>query len=156
MGQAECARVWVLCGPCDLEGGHHVEGHVERHLAEAHIDVEEGGGVTLEPAGLDGEGAASDGPFGAVVGHGHTAAWGGGRGLAGADSGWRRRRRRKRKKGERGTKSVRTWIFPLHAIWVNEIGAVLGFTGGKAMGFFYAAVGVEVVPSPSWVCDDYV
>ena len=72
--QTDGAWVGVPGGADDLEGRHHVEGHVERDLAEAHVDVEEGGGVALEPAGLDGDGAAADGPFGSIGGGGHTAA----------------------------------------------------------------------------------
>jgi hypothetical protein len=51
---------------------------------------------------------------------------------------------------------IRTWIFPLHAVRVNETGAVCGFTDSESVGFLYCAIRVEVVPSPSWVCDDYV
>ncbi len=147
MWQAECARVWVLCGPYDLEGRHHVEGHVEWDLAEADVDVEEGGGVALEPARLDGEGAALDGPFGAVRGHGHAAAWKRRRGSACAG---------RRMKGELGGRLIRTWVFPLHAVWMNETGAILGFTDSEGVGFLYCAVRVKVIPSPSWVRDDYV
>lgn len=63
----------------------HDGGHGERHVrgtvvgtigAESEIKVEEGGGVALEPAGLDGDGAAVDGPESAVGGGAHAAAWG--------------------------------------------------------------------------------
>lgn len=72
--QTECARVRVPAGTQHLESRQHVEGHVKGLLAEAHVDVEEGGGVPVEPAGLNGDGAASDWPFGAVLGGGHAAA----------------------------------------------------------------------------------
>jgi hypothetical protein len=72
--QAERARVRIPRRPDDLEGGHHVEGHVEGGLAEAQVDVDEGACVALEPAGLDCYGAAFQGPFGAVLRGGHAAA----------------------------------------------------------------------------------
>jgi hypothetical protein len=78
--EAESARVRVLVGPDDLEYAGHGEGHVGGTAAgtvgaEAEIDVEEGGGMALEPAGLYGDGAAFEGPQGAVGGCGHAAAW---------------------------------------------------------------------------------
>lgn len=69
--KADGARVRVLAGPEDLEGRHHGEAHVPGPIvgpvgAEAHVDVEEGRGVALEPARLEGEGAACRGPVCAV------------------------------------------------------------------------------------------
>ena len=79
--ETEGAGVRVFGGADDLEDGHHGEGHVWRTVvgaagAEAHVHVEEGGGMALEPAGLEGDGAAADGPEGAVCCCGHSAAWG--------------------------------------------------------------------------------
>lgn len=48
--------------------------HVGWDGAETEVDVEEGGFVALEPAGLDAEGAAGGGPVGAVGGGGDAAA----------------------------------------------------------------------------------
>ena len=56
--QTKRARIRLLCGARDLEDGHHGEGHVGWEGAVAEVDVEEGGGVALEPAGLEGDGAA--------------------------------------------------------------------------------------------------
>lgn len=69
--QADGSRVGVLAGPQDLEGRNHGEAHVPGPVvgavgAEAHVDVEEGRGVALEPARLEGEGAARRGPVCAV------------------------------------------------------------------------------------------
>lgn len=69
--QAHRARVGVLAGPQDLEGRDHGEAHVPGAIvgtvgAEAHVNVEEGGGVALEPARLEGDGAACCGPVCAV------------------------------------------------------------------------------------------
>lgn len=83
--QTKRSRIRSLAWPSDLEHWHHGERHVwgtaERGIifrtivAESEVDVEEGGGVALEPAGLDGDGAAGYRPVGAVAGGGHTAAW---------------------------------------------------------------------------------
>jgi len=58
-----------------LEDGQHDVRVVERLVAVAHVDVEHGERVALEPARLDGHGTAFERPFGAVAGHGHAAAW---------------------------------------------------------------------------------
>jgi len=63
-----------------LKDGNHREGHVGWSAswsggAKSEVHVEECGGVALEPAGLEGDGAASYGPEGAVCGCGHAAAW---------------------------------------------------------------------------------
>lgn len=80
MWQAECAWVWAFAGPGDLEGWYHHEGPVcwasiSSIGAPAKIDVEECGGMPLEPAGLDGNGAAEEWPFRAVLGQFESAAW---------------------------------------------------------------------------------
>jgi len=77
--QAEGAGVGSVAGTVDLEDGHHGEGHVGGTAvravgAEAEVDVEEGGAVALEPAGLEGEGAAEEGPGCAVAGGAHSSA----------------------------------------------------------------------------------
>lgn len=71
LGQADGARVGVLAGAENLEGRHHGEAHVLGTAAgavgaEAHVDVEEGRGVALEPAWLEGDGAACCGPVSPV------------------------------------------------------------------------------------------
>jgi hypothetical protein len=78
--EAEGARVGILRGADDLEDGHEGEGHVWWAVvgaagAEAHVHVEEGCCMSLEPARLEGDGAALDGPGGAVCGCAHAAAW---------------------------------------------------------------------------------
>jgi hypothetical protein len=55
-----------------------------------------------------------------------------------------------------GVWNRRTWVFPLHAVWVEELGAVVGLAVDEAVGVFYGAGGVEVISSPSWICDDDV
>ena len=60
--QTEGAGVRLAGGAGDLEDGLHGQRHVGWEGAVAQVDVEEGGGVALEPAGLDGDGAARDGP----------------------------------------------------------------------------------------------
>lgn len=59
-----------------MEHGQHGVAVVKGLVAETHVDVEEGEGVAGEPARLDGDGAAFEGPFCAVGGCGHAAAWG--------------------------------------------------------------------------------
>lgn len=94
--QTKGTRVRILRWTNDLEDGKHGEGHVwgladgrfGEHGrftcggvvcafgAETHVYVEEGRGVALEPARLECYGSAVYGPFCAVVGGGHAAAWG--------------------------------------------------------------------------------
>ena len=69
--EADGARVGVLAGAQDLEGRHHGKTHVPGPIVgaigtKAHVDVEEGRGVALEPAGLEGDRAACCGPVCAV------------------------------------------------------------------------------------------
>lgn len=78
----ETDRAWVrvLGWTDDLEDGYHGEGHVGWSVigtvrAKAHVHVEEGGSVTLEPSGLEGDGAAVYGPVGAICCGAHAAAW---------------------------------------------------------------------------------
>lgn len=68
------AVVLLVAGTRNLKDGLHRLGVVEGDLAGAEVDVEEGGGVAGEPAWLDADGAAGDGPFRAVRGYGHSAA----------------------------------------------------------------------------------
>lgn len=51
---------------------------------------------------------------------------------------------------------IHTWIFPLHTVWEDVSGTVLGRTVDQAVGVFYCAVGVKIVASPSRICDDDV
>lgn len=79
--EADRARVGVLGGPQDLEGRDHGEAHVPGPAvgpvgAEAHVDIQESRGVALEPARLEGDGAACRGPVGAVCCCWVAAAWG--------------------------------------------------------------------------------
>lgn len=74
--KAPAALVLLIAGTRDLEDWQHGEGVVEWDGACAEVDVEEGGRVAGKPAGLDADGAAGDGPEGAVRGDGHAAAWG--------------------------------------------------------------------------------
>lgn len=72
--QAETAVVLRVGGARDFEHGYHGHGVVSRHVAVPQIDVEEGSQVTGEPARLNADGAAGDGPFGAVLRNGLSAA----------------------------------------------------------------------------------
>lgn len=77
--QTEGSRVRIFARADDLHDGGHGERHVLGTIvgaigAESEIKVEEGGGVTLKPAGLNGDGAAVDGPESAVGGSRHAAA----------------------------------------------------------------------------------
>lgn len=60
--EAEAAVVLLVRRAEDLEDLLHGEGVVLWNGAFAQVDVEEGGGVAGEPAGLDADGAAGDGP----------------------------------------------------------------------------------------------
>lgn len=74
LGQTECAWVRVRGGSDDLEGREHRVAHIWGYGAETEIEVEEGCGMALEPAWLNGNGAALDRPFRAVGGGWHSAA----------------------------------------------------------------------------------
>lgn len=81
LGQADGARVGVLGWAQDLEGADHGVAHVLGPAAgavgaEAQVHVDEGRGVALEPAGLEGDGAAGRGPVGAVCRRGVATACG--------------------------------------------------------------------------------
>lgn len=79
LGQAHGARVGVLGRAQDLEGADHGVAHVLGPAAravgaEAQVDVHECRGVALEPARLEGDGAAGRGPVGAVCCYGVATA----------------------------------------------------------------------------------
>lgn len=75
LGEADTqTRVRVVGGPLDGDGGHHDFGHVGGDGAVAHVDVEGGEKVALEPARLEGNGATLKGPVCAVRGGCHAAA----------------------------------------------------------------------------------
>ena len=78
--QTKRARVRQARGAGNLEDGHHGQGHVGRERSVAQVDVEEGGGVALEPARLNGDGSAGEGPECAVGREGHAAACAGRKG----------------------------------------------------------------------------
>lgn len=73
--QAPTTLVLLVAGTRDLEDGLHREGVVEWDSALAEVDVEEGGRVAREPAGLGADGAASDRPEGSICRDGHAAAY---------------------------------------------------------------------------------
>ena len=60
--QTETPVILHIGGAGDLKDGLHVEGVIQRDGAFAQIDVKECGGVTGEPAGLNTDSAAGDGP----------------------------------------------------------------------------------------------
>lgn len=72
--EADGARVWVIGRAGDLEGRDDRVAHVLGNGAESHVDVDQGGLMALEPARLEGHGAAADRPFAAVLRCGHAAA----------------------------------------------------------------------------------
>lgn len=74
LGQAECARVRVRGWSDDLEGREHRIAHIWGYGAETEIEVEEGCGMALEPAWLNGDGATLNRPLRAVSGGWHSAA----------------------------------------------------------------------------------
>lgn len=71
---ADRARVGVVRRAVDVKLGQG-EGVILRLLSNAQVDVDEGCLVALEPPGLEGDGAARDGPVGAVGGWGDAAAF---------------------------------------------------------------------------------
>lgn len=73
--QAHGTRVRIVRRARDLEGRNDGVAHVFRDLAESEVDVDQGGCVAREPARLEGDCTAADGPFGPVGRSGHTAAW---------------------------------------------------------------------------------
>lgn len=60
--QTETPVVLHVAGTEDLEDWLHGEGVVRRDAPGTQVDVEESGGMAGEPAGLDPDGAAGDGP----------------------------------------------------------------------------------------------
>lgn len=72
--EAECAGVVVVRWAGQLEYGIHGMRIVERFRSDSHVDVDEGGLVTGEPARLKGDGSSSDRPFRAVSGCANTSA----------------------------------------------------------------------------------
>lgn len=64
--QAERARVGAVCRPVDTERWKHRMAHVRWLLTETQVEVEERRFVSRKPAGLNGDGAPLDGPFGSV------------------------------------------------------------------------------------------
>ena len=73
--ETECSWIRVLGRADELDAVEHRIRHVGWDGAEPEIDVDVGGGVALEPAGLEGDGAAFDGPFRAVGRGREAAAW---------------------------------------------------------------------------------
>lgn len=70
--QTDCTRVGVVCRTSDLEGRDDGVAHVLWDCAETNVDVDQGSFVAWEPARLECDTAAVDGPLGAVVGARHT------------------------------------------------------------------------------------
>ena len=78
--QAERAWIRILAWSNNLEDWNHGERHVGWSAvwavcAESQVHVEEGCGVALEPAGLEGDCSAAYGPFCSICGRWHAAAW---------------------------------------------------------------------------------
>ena len=73
--QTDSTRVRVVGRTDDLEGGDDRVAHVFRNLAESQVDVDQGSGMTWEPARLEGESTTADGPFGSVGRPGHSTTW---------------------------------------------------------------------------------
>lgn len=72
LGEADGSRIGIVGGAEDLEGLDHGVGHVGRAAvggvgAEAEINLHKGRQVAAEPAWLEGDGAAADGPVCAVL-----------------------------------------------------------------------------------------
>ena len=165
---ADTAIIRYVVGPHDAKDGLHGQGVVVGHGADAEVDVEEGVGVALEPARLEADGAAADGPFGAVGGHGHSAACVGG-GFVSLEGFWVRILGfcccgdEGRGRWEIGGGLPLTWIDPLHAVRVSVVVSnseasvadnVWGEVGAVETGD--GAIGLEVVASPAGVGDDCV
>ena len=99
--------------------------------------------MALEPAGLEGDGTAADGPFGAVLRGGHAAAWG------------KMTLVCSRVESDLEVAS-HTWIDPLHAIRVR-VGIVLGVVGDtQTVSGLDGAVGMQVIPPIARIDDDTV
>lgn len=58
----------------DEEGRDDGVAHIFRDFAEAEIDVDQGSGMAWEPARLEGDSTAADGPLSSVGRPGHTTA----------------------------------------------------------------------------------
>ncbi len=74
LGQTDSSWVRVVRGTGDLEGRNDGVAHVFGDLAEANVDIDQGRRVAWEPARLESDGAATDGPVGAILRSGHATA----------------------------------------------------------------------------------
>ena len=74
MRETDAPRVDGILRARDLEHGLHDHGKVLGQGAVAEVDVEEGGCVAVEPAGLEAYCAAADGPESPVFGARHASA----------------------------------------------------------------------------------
>lgn len=102
--QTDGTRVRHVGRATDLKSLDHGVTHVGRDRAQAHVHVDEGRIVAGEPGGLEGDGAAANGPFGSVGGCGHSAAYivlVQGSSIVAGFGLWLR---------------LLTWIYPFHAI----------------------------------------
>ena len=75
MRQANTSRIELIAWAGDAEHRLHDKGIVGGVRAIAKIDIDERGGMTTEPAGLEADSASFDGPLCSICGHGHTAAY---------------------------------------------------------------------------------
>ena len=76
--ETEVAVVLLIAGTGDLEDCLHGQGVAGRDGVIAKIDVKEGGGMAGEPAWLNADGAAGNGPEGSICRHWHASACDGG------------------------------------------------------------------------------
>lgn len=64
--QADRARIRVIGRAVDLEGRDHGVAHIRGHRSQTQVDVDERCRMTLEPARLESDRTAADGPFSSV------------------------------------------------------------------------------------------
>lgn len=73
--QTHSARVRVVGRTDDLEWLNDRVAHVLWDLAESEVNIDQGSGMTWEPARLEGKSTTADGPFGSVGRSGHSTTW---------------------------------------------------------------------------------
>ena len=115
--------------------------HVEGLVAEAHVDVDVGGRMVCEPAGLKGDGTAGDGPVGAVGGRAHATA---------CEDEMLAQRQMLKLTAPGRSLSLLTWIHPLHAVGERDVTILLV---DAEHAFVDCAICDEIVAPPAGVAN---
>lgn len=72
--EADCSWVRIVRWTDDLERGNHRVAHVRRDSSQSQVDVDQCRLVSLEPAWLERDRSATNGPFGSIRRGRHASA----------------------------------------------------------------------------------